>query len=315
MSAAGQAARGARSRLGEHAQREGGADQRARHRPTCWRRWSSSYCDSEFVRARPGQTLWDVAMAPRSEIPHLSTRSCTARRQLSRLHGRSRGRTHARRFVLPQRRRRHEGAHRQRTRRGRAQAGARVADQRRRRNDRCLHEGFRTERVGARSRRRSGALPLRARAYAERDVTHPAIAVNLRAPLHPMHALPARVPRRAGQRRDRPRAEGAGRREDQLRRLCPLGDTKLRRLRRVRAGLPDRCADAGARCGPGRHQQNGRFGVPVLRCQLYVTMHVGLAQAARSASISSAAATARRTTAGSESRAATASTTCTTPAG
>ena len=51
----------------------------------------------------------------------------------------------------------------------------------------------------------------------------------------------------------------------------PMGDSHLRRLRRMRAGLPDRRADAGdaGRCRNGRARPTaGRLGVPVLRRRL-----------------------------------------------
>ena len=62
--------------------------------------------------------------------------------------------------------------------------------------------------------------------------------------LHPMHSVRARLPRGAGQRRDR---HGRARpsRKDRVRFRRPDGALDLRRVRRVRAGLPDRRADAG----------------------------------------------------------------------
>ena len=62
--------------------------------------------------------------------------------------------------------------------------------------------------------------------------------------LHPLQSLRPRLPRGPGQRRDRhgrPRPS----REDRLRLRRPDGRQHLRRLRRMRAGLPDRRADAG----------------------------------------------------------------------
>ena len=85
--------------------------------------------------------------------------------------------------------------------------------------------------------------------------------------LHPVHALPARLPRRAGQRRHRPGLPRRAR-QDRVRHGRPDGRLHLRGLRRVRAGLPDRRADAGARCGAGGARQAGRVGVPVLRRRL-----------------------------------------------
>ncbi len=68
--------------------------------------------------------------------------------------------------------------------------------------------------------------------------------------LHPVQSLRARLPRGPGQRRDRhgrPRPP----RKDRVRLRRPDGQQHLRRLRRMRAGLPDRRADAG---DPGRRR-------------------------------------------------------------
>ena len=65
--------------------------------------------------------------------------------------------------------------------------------------------------------------------------------------LHPVRPLRPRLPRGPGQRRDRhglPRPP----REGRLRLRRPDGPEHLRRLRRVRPGLPDRRADAGVAC-------------------------------------------------------------------
>jgi formate dehydrogenase major subunit len=48
----------------------------------------------------------------------------------------------------------------------------------------------------------------------------------------------------------------------------PMGALDLRGLRRMRAGLPDRRADASRRCRHGEGRQEGRFGLPVLRHRL-----------------------------------------------
>ena len=62
--------------------------------------------------------------------------------------------------------------------------------------------------------------------------------------LHPVQSLRPRLPRSAGQRRDR-HGRPRPRREDRLRFRRPDGSVDVRRLRRMRAGLPDRRADAG----------------------------------------------------------------------
>ena len=85
--------------------------------------------------------------------------------------------------------------------------------------------------------------------------------------LHPVHALRARLPRGAGERRDRLRVPRRAL-EDRVRPRRPDGRVDLRRLRRMRAGLPDRRADAGARRGHGRRRQAGALGLPVLRRRL-----------------------------------------------
>ena len=85
--------------------------------------------------------------------------------------------------------------------------------------------------------------------------------------VHPVHALRARLPRGAGQRRDRaglPRRP----REDRLRLRRPDGRLHLRGVRRVRAGLPDWRADAGARGRARGNRQDGRIALPVLRRRL-----------------------------------------------
>ncbi len=90
--------------------------------------------------------------------------------------------------------------------------------------------------------------------------------------LHPVQSVRPRLPRSAGQRRHRhgrPRPQ----REDRVRLRRPDGRVHLRRLRRMRAGLSDRRADAG---DAGRRQERahriprprGALGVPLLRRRL-----------------------------------------------
>ena len=85
--------------------------------------------------------------------------------------------------------------------------------------------------------------------------------------LHPVHALRARLPRGAGERRHRLRVPRRAL-EDRVRPRRPDGRLHLRRLRRMRAGLPDRRADARARRRPDRRRQDSRLGLPVLRRRL-----------------------------------------------
>ena len=90
--------------------------------------------------------------------------------------------------------------------------------------------------------------------------------------LHPVQSVRPRLPRSAGQRRHR---HGRPRpwREDRVRLRRSDGRLDLRRLRRMRAGLPDRRADAG---DDGRRQQrlqrqarpHGRQRLPLLRRRL-----------------------------------------------
>ena len=77
--------------------------------------------------------------------------------------------------------------------------------------------------------------------------------------LHPVQFVRARLPRSPGQRRDR---HGGSRlhREDRVRLRRSDGRLDLRRLRRMRAGLPDRRADAGN--AAGRSQRAHRLSRP-----------------------------------------------------
>ena len=138
------------------------------------------------------------------------------------------------------------------------------------------------------------------------DRSHPAMAVQLDACIE-CTSLRPRLPRSAGQRRDR---HGGARlpREDRLRFRRPDGQQHLRRLRRMRAGLPDRRTDAGepGRCERRLHQRagpRGRERLPLLRGRL--PNH--LPASATTASSRSTAGTGRPTTTGSASRAASAS--------
>ena len=139
---------------------------------------------------------------------------------------------------------RHEGQDRDRPRQDRAQDGVRAAD----------HRPARAQDAGA----RSGLEVLEDRADRQNIETEPLPARAQRAGarpqppgdggqsrrLHPVQSLRPRLPRSAGQRRDR---HGRARpwREDRVRLRRSDGRVDLRRLRRMRAGLPDRRADAG----------------------------------------------------------------------
>ena len=87
--------------------------------------------------------------------------------------------------------------------------------------------------------------------------------------LHPVHAVRSCLPRGPGQRRDR---DGLSRfaRQGRLRHGRPNGAKHLRRLRRVRASVPDGCAHAGnaGRRGGRFHGRSGPRGperLPLLR--------------------------------------------------
>ena len=116
--------------------------------------------------------------------------------------------------------------------------------------------------------------PLRAARRGARARPQPSRHGGQSRRLHPVQSVRPRLPRSAGQRRDR---HGGPRppREDRVRLRRPDGRVDLRRLRRVRAGLPDRRPDA---VHPGERQQRahrgafprplGRQRVPLLRRRL-----------------------------------------------
>ena len=102
-----------------------------------------------------------------------------------------------------------------------------------------------------------------ARHQPRQDLSHPAIAVNLDACIQ-CGALRARLPRGTGQRRHRLRLPRRAL-EDRVRPRRSDGRVHLRRLRRMRPGVPDRRAHARARGREDRGRQAGRVGLPVLR--------------------------------------------------
>ena len=127
--------------------------------------------------------------------------------------------------------------------------------------------------------------------------------------LHPVQSLRPRLPRGAGQRRDR---HGRARltREDRVRLRRSDGRLDLRRLRRMRAGLPDRRADAGdaGRRGERAHRSSRPRGATA-SAPIAASAASSPTTSRTTSSSRSAAATARRTRTGSASRAASASTT------
>ena len=129
--------------------------------------------------------------------------------------------------------------------------------------------------------------------------------------LHPVQPVRPRLPRSAGQRRHRhgrPRLH----REDRVRLRRSDGALDLRRLRRMRAGLPDRRADAGDARRRAQHPRRlsgprSRLGVPLLRRRLPAHLpHQG-----RQAALRHRQGRAGEPATVSASRAGSASTTCT----
>ena len=140
------------------------------------------------------------------------------------------------------------------------------------------------------------------------DLSHPAIA-GQPGRLHPVHALPARLPRRAGQRRHRLAFRG-----EHAKIVFDMDDAMGRRPAWPAANA---CRPAHRRAGAGARGRRRGAGpqvarsVPVLRRGL----PADLTNVRDNRIVASRAATGRPTTAGCASRAATASTTPTTRTG
>ena len=130
--------------------------------------------------------------------------------------------------------------------------------------ERTYKTGLRARLLAARARHRHAALrasrAARGRPVASGDGRQP-------RRLHPVHALRARVPRGAGQRRHRLRVPRRAF-EDRVRSRRPDGRVDVRRLRRMRAGVPDGRARAGARRVRAADRPQGRLRVSVLRRRL-----------------------------------------------
>ncbi len=191
-------------------------------------------------------------------------------RQLPRLHGGDRRRAGARRELHPDAVAGHEGQHPDPSRDDRTQDGGgaparRPAGPSRRSRsaipsvagDRWPEAG----RVAVSRPDRPGA----ARPQPCRDGGQP-------RRLHPVQPVRPRLPRSAGQRRHR-HGRARPRREDRVRLRRPHGRIDLRRLRRMRPGLPDRRADAGEprqrpQCPHRLPGPRGRLGLSLLRCRL-----------------------------------------------
>ena len=215
-------------------------------------------------RGRSGRDHHRGRAAPRrrDSAPLLHARHA-AGRQLPRVHGGDQGRARAGAVVLP-----------------RAGGGMEVSSTSRAR--RALAEDDRRDagggRAGARLQARFRARPLARLASASasrasprarsrrRIVSHPGDGGQSRR-LHPVHALRARVPRGAGQRRDRLRVPRRAF-EDRVRSRRSDGRVDVRRLRRMRAGVPHRRAGAGEGRLSRADRQEGGLGLPVLRRRL-----------------------------------------------
>ena len=98
------------------------------------------------------------------------------------------------------------------------------------------------------------------------DLSHPAMAVHLDACIQCKRCV--RACREEQVNDVIGYAFRGGRIEDRVRPRRSDGRLDVRRLRRVRPGLPDRRADARPRCRHDRARQAGRFGVSVLRRRL-----------------------------------------------
>ena len=85
--------------------------------------------------------------------------------------------------------------------------------------------------------------------------------------LHPVHALRTRLPRSAGQRRDRLRVSWRTL-ADRVRPQRPDGRVDLRGVRRMRAGVPHGRARSGEGCLSRRGRSRGGLHLPVLRRRL-----------------------------------------------
>ena len=207
--------------------------------------------DGTPVEAQAGRD--DLAGGPSplaSTFPHLcwsNEPGLPRGRQLPRLHGRDRGRARPRRLLHPHA---HRGHGRQSVASDRAKAARKmvfemlVADQPERK-------------TVARSRRQvlgTGRSASRPRAAVFRPESRPrpripaipAMRVNLDACIQ-CNLVRPRLPRDPGQRRHR-HGLSRPRRQGRLRLRRPDGRQHLRRLRRMRPGLPDRRADGSELC-------------------------------------------------------------------
>ncbi len=195
-----------------------------------------------------------------------------ARRQLPRLHGRDRGRAGAGRKLHPQSCAGHEGQDPDRPRQDRAQNGRRTVGHRPARDGGGARSGFRALEDRDAAQNRARPFPEAEVRRGARARPQPCGDGGQSRRLHPVQSLRPRLPRGPGQRRHRhgrPRPS----REDRVRLRRSDGRLDLRRLRRMRAGLPDRRADAGHHGGREQRLQrqarpHRRQRLPLLRRRL-----------------------------------------------
>ena len=168
---------------------------------------------------------------------------------MPRLHGRDRGRARAGGKLHPHAIARHDGQDADRSRQDRAPHGGRASGHRSARSGACPRSGVSA--VAGRDQHAAQAGPLPAPPFS-RAGPQPSGDGGQSRRLHPLQSLRPRLPRSAGQRCDR---HGRARswRKDRVRLRRSDGRLDLRGLRRMRAGLPDRRADAG---DAGRRQQH-----------------------------------------------------------
>ena len=226
------------------------------------------------------------------------------RRQLPRVHGRNQGRARAGAVVLPPADGRHGSA--------RACSARAVASQKMVLE--LLLSDMPEERhtLDSELDHWAGSSPIGKPRFARAQQPPPTCRIRHGGQsrfLHPVHALRARVPRRAGERRHRLRISRRAF-EDRVRSRRSDGRFDVRRVRRMRAGVPDRRADAGARRGGP---------AATSRCTPYVRTAASAASSRTTSrttrSSSRRPRRARRTTSGCASKAATVSTTSTTSSG
>ena len=206
--------------------------------------------DGRTVQARADETIWAVAQREGTTIPHLchkeglepagNCRACMVEVEGERTLAASCCRSVAAGMKVQTQSDRALAARKMVVELLMSDAGA---------THQRVHARFGTQPLGAATRRAFGA-PAGARARLRRGRPHASGHRRQSRRLHPVHALPAGLPGHPGQRRDRPGVPRSAC-ADQLRHRRHSGQFQLRRLRRMRAGLSDRRADAGPRCRAG----------------------------------------------------------------